>query len=286
MIGSKENVDGRCKDFKKRRYIQQNEFFRKKAKELTTLLDESKNFIKHHNLSCGMIGEEILRAYLSSSLTDKAKVSQGFIETDGKLSRQCDVIIYDCLNYAPLFSYGNIDIIPHESVFAVIEVKTSIDKKRFGKVLYDFKDLEENMRVSHKYLFLYDACKHSTIENYFYGKYVPQYNREQYQCLYDHDNYVNLPEVIVGLKQNVYLEKGHVQDCNRDMCGYIEYAEIDNAGKTVSCLAKFISDLYLDIGIEQKKGTIPSLYESSDDDEREDLMKELILRYGFGLFDF
>lgn len=233
-----------------------------------------------------MIGEEILRSFLSTILPKKAKVCQGFIEAKGHLSRQCDIIVYDNYNYAPIYSYGNIEVIPNDGVFAVIEVKANIDRKRFGEVLYAFKELTDEMGIIRKYLFLYEARKISTIESYFYGKYVPQYDRGAWPFLYDYDNYQNLPETIIGLTPNIYLSKELYQGYGRDMYGYVDYAVKDNSDKEISCLQKFIESLYNDIGIVQKENnTPPFLYDSQADDLREDEMKDMSINGGFGLFD-
>ena len=86
--------------------IRRNEFFRLKAKELINALDQAHAFIKEHNPSRGLIAESVLRDFLRSTLPEIAKVSQGFVERNGILSHQCDIILYDRIHYAPLCSYG------------------------------------------------------------------------------------------------------------------------------------------------------------------------------------
>ena len=89
--------------------IQLNEYYRLKAKELSLSFVQMHSLIKEHNLSRGLIGESILRCFLQKVLPDIAKVSQGFVECNGVLSHQCDIIIYDRIHYVPLYSYGEIE---------------------------------------------------------------------------------------------------------------------------------------------------------------------------------
>lgn len=161
-----------------RNEIRRNEFYRLKAKELKNALDQAHAFIKDHNLSRGLIAESVLRDFLRSTLPEIAKVSQGFIEKKGILSHQCDIIIYDRIHYAPLYSYGEIEIIPSQAVYAVIEVKSNIDARRFGKVLHDF-ELLRRLRCSEKFLFMYNGCQISTLKDYFYSPYIPKYGKEE-----------------------------------------------------------------------------------------------------------
>jgi hypothetical protein len=68
----------------------------------------------------------MLRAYLPP----KVGVGTGFIACGGtnpRQSPQCDIILFDALNNAPLYSSEAWSIYPIEMVYAVIEVKTSLN---------------------------------------------------------------------------------------------------------------------------------------------------------------
>ena len=134
--------------------IEHNQLYRKRLLELQNQLEQARCMIPNHMPSFGFVAEAILRNFLKTVLPQKVTIGQGFVEYDGELSNQCDIILYDAINYAPLYSFGEIVIVPQESVFAVIEVKTSINAKRFGETLFAFERLEQ-MRVRKKYLFLY-----------------------------------------------------------------------------------------------------------------------------------
>ena len=261
--------------------IQQNEFFRLRAKELSLSLAQMHTFIKGHNLSRGLIGESILRVFLREILPDIAKVSQGFVEYNGILSNQCDIIIYDRIHYAPLYSYGEIEIVPSRAVFAVIEVKTGITPKIFGDTLKAFEKLSQ-LRVMNKYLFIYEGCKVRRIKDYFFSKHVPSYGRENGDFLYDHDNYDSLPEAIISLSPDFYLEKGHYQDKSNDMKGYMSFSIIDNMDKEIACIQKFILDLLHNI-MSQDDQWIDFLNQYDNKVESDDDIKKLLVNEGFGL---
>ena len=265
--------------------IRRNEFFRLKAKELINALDQAHAFIKEHNLSRGLIAESVLRDFLRSTLPEIAKVSQGFVERNGILSHQCDIIIYDRIHYAPLYSYGEIEIIPSDAVYAIIEVKTNIDAKQFGKVLHDF-ELLYRLRVSQKFLFIYNGCQISTLKHYFYGPYVPKYDREEGEPLYDQGNYEAPPDAIVSLSPDYYLGKGHYQDDNRDMKGYMAYTTTDNTDNNIACIQKFVEQLRELISLPQKEKCDAFPFLQAEEGEKDDDLKIVAVKNGFGLVEF
>lgn len=237
-----ENVKMKTRDiekniFKRMKQIFQNEFFRLKSRELLFSLYQAQSIIQNHNLSRGLIAENILRSFLKTTLPKRIRISQGFIEYDGLLSPQCDIILYDCINYAPLYSYGDIDVIPNEAVLATIEVKSRINRKEFGKVLHVFEILQ-SMRVSHKYIFVYDCVQTKTIREYF------RYSSNR--ITYDYDNFNALPEAIVSLRPNFYLRQGHCYEkfSDTDMMGYVAYSVTDNSDKETSSIQAFIKDIF------------------------------------------
>ena len=124
---------------------------------------------------------------------------------------------------------------PHESVFAVIEVKTSIDAKRFGEALFAFERLEQ-IRVGNKYLFLYDGCKIETLRKYFFSNHTPIYGH----C-YDYDDYHSLPDAIISLNNDYFLAKASVETIDsRDKMGYMAFTTYDNSDKSIACLQEFV----------------------------------------------
>jgi hypothetical protein len=79
---------------------------------------------------------QLLRTYLPP----KIGIGTGFIVSGGdsaQQSPQCDIILYDSLNNAPLYKSDAWSIYPIEMVYGVIEVKTTLNKRElkgaFGK---------------------------------------------------------------------------------------------------------------------------------------------------------
>lgn len=81
-----------------------------------------------HSGEKGAATEEIWRMLLRRHLPARYKVDTGFIvDTAGTFSEQIDIIIFD-RQYSPLvFELGSRKIFPAESVYAVFEVKQTID---------------------------------------------------------------------------------------------------------------------------------------------------------------
>jgi hypothetical protein len=76
-----------------------------------------------HRGTAGGYREELLRALLRRTLAERYHVATGFI--DG-CNLQLDIIIYDRIDYAPLFRQGDLVVVPMDSVRAVLEVKTRL----------------------------------------------------------------------------------------------------------------------------------------------------------------
>lgn len=260
--------------------IEQNQLFRNRLFELQNKLEQARCMIPNHNPSFGFVAEAILRVFLKSVLPQKVTIGQGFVECDGELSYQCDIILYDAINYAPLYSCGEIVIVPYESVFAVIEVKTSIDAKRFGETLFAFDRLS-CLRVKNKFLFVYNGCKISTLHKHFFGKYVPTYGHG-----YDYNNFECLPDAIVSLNKedkDYYLAKGLVVTDSRDMMGYMSFKTYDNTDRSIACLQEFVNKLIEIVSPTIVKDTIPLLCDINEEDS--DALKTMKVNDGFGLFD-
>lgn len=92
------------------------------ASELAAL-SERVRYIISHGPTVGTYRENLLQNTLKKHLPERYHVATGFIFG---LSRQIDILIYDRVDYAPVFREGELVIVPPESVRAVIEVKTNL----------------------------------------------------------------------------------------------------------------------------------------------------------------
>lgn len=113
------------------------DYFTSMADEFYAKFNRINNLIgDKHWLSIGNYREEILRDFLKQYMPKRFSVGTGFIRcSDGKLSRQIDILIYDSVNYAPLFIDKDFVIITPEAVCAVIEVKSTLDSKELKDAL-------------------------------------------------------------------------------------------------------------------------------------------------------
>lgn len=89
-----------------------------------------------HCLEQGLANERILKRILKQYLPQKYSVTSGKImDYQGKLSNQIDIIIYDAFNFAPIYIDEDFGIIAYEAVYAIIEVKTTLDSKSLPQAI-------------------------------------------------------------------------------------------------------------------------------------------------------
>lgn len=96
--------------------------------EETLLARYRQTSLVHHAGDRGENREEILRDFLNQHLPKKYGVLKGEVITSvGGHSHSADVIVYDALN-APVLYSGRTAVVPIESVYGIIEVKSSLSK--------------------------------------------------------------------------------------------------------------------------------------------------------------
>ncbi|RRJ11235.1 hypothetical protein EIM04_06940 [Pseudomonas aeruginosa] len=86
-------------------------------------LSQRVRYIIDHGPTVGTYRENLLQNSLRKHLPERYHIATGFIYG---LKKQIDLLIYDRIDYAPLFREGDLVIVPQESVRAVIEVKTNL----------------------------------------------------------------------------------------------------------------------------------------------------------------
>lgn len=102
------------------------EFFARVEETLLARFREA-GFVSHPG-DKGDNREEILREFLQKHLPSKYGVLKGEVITgSGGHSHSADIVIYDALN-APVLYKANTAVIPVESVYGIIEVKSSLSK--------------------------------------------------------------------------------------------------------------------------------------------------------------
>ena len=216
-----------------------SQYFDHVTKQLHSKIAQAKVYITKHNPTTGALAEAVLREFLQEHLPGAVSVEQGFIITpDGGLSKQCDILIYDSHRYAPFYRAGDVVVVPAESVIALIEVKTSIDKARFHEVITYFQSFASLQFQARTYLFMFNAPQLETVRSHFFTYEHPGNYKE-----FDHDTYQYLPDVITGLYPSYHLEKGYVT-FDRDGMGYLSYFYEDQKGSAISALELFFVSVY------------------------------------------
>jgi len=225
-------------------------YYRLVGESLLNKLQQVRQFIKKHNPTIGLLTEEIPREFLKEHLPNSVSVEQGFVmDEKGNISKQCDILIYDSHNFAPLYRINDVVIIPSVSLIAIIEVKTSMTKEIFHDTINYFKSVSKFKFKSSAttYLFMYSSPTINSYTNYFHSY---QHTGDYKQ--FDFDTFQYLPDEIIGLKRSFHLKKALVT-YNSDMYGYDSWFMADAEGSEISALQTFFISVYDNIQEYKKK---------------------------------
>lgn len=117
-------------------------------KQMITKLITDKTIIEHPSIK-GDASELNWIDMLNNYLPKRYKVDKAFIlDSNGNLSEQMDIVIFD-QQYSPfLFHQDNAKYIPAESVYAVFEVKQTVNKKNIEYAGGKIKSVRRLRRTS------------------------------------------------------------------------------------------------------------------------------------------
>ncbi|NLN81171.1 MAG: hypothetical protein GX136_01300 [Clostridiales bacterium] len=111
------------------------------AKKLEIDYAEVTSHISHMG-ELGASREELLRDYIKNYLPEKFKVGRGIIlDSDGHQSRQQDFIIYDAFNSPAALLMDGLQVLPIESVYCTIEIKSTLNKTELAKCVENIKSV-------------------------------------------------------------------------------------------------------------------------------------------------
>lgn len=112
------------------------------AKKMQIDFEEVTENISHMG-ERGSSREEILLNYLKKYIPIKYEMNNGIvIDGTGQQSRQQDIVIYDAFNSPVLLNMQSTKMIPIESVFSVIEVKSSLNKTEMNKCVSNISSVK------------------------------------------------------------------------------------------------------------------------------------------------
>jgi hypothetical protein len=116
-------------------------FFQSVSRQMTEQIKLISNEILHSGMK-GDSGEEIILQFLKKYLPKKYTVTKGkIVDFSGNESKQIDILVYDAFNTIPFYDDGKTSIIPVENTYAVIEVKTTINKTKLFESLALFESV-------------------------------------------------------------------------------------------------------------------------------------------------
>lgn len=102
-----------------------------------------------HAPSKGAANEQAAKAFLKSRLPRTLDVSSGFlIDTNGGVSKQLDIIVYDAAKTPVLFESGDNRVIPIECAYAVIEVKTDLTLAALDLCVANMKSVKSLKKIA------------------------------------------------------------------------------------------------------------------------------------------
>ncbi len=113
------------------------------AKKMSIDYQEVTNHIEHMGLR-GSSRENILREYIKQLLPQKFAVGNGIItDVNGTQSKQQDFFVYDAFN-SPIFLHMESScIIPVESVYATVEVKSTLTKETLKQSIENIRSVKQ-----------------------------------------------------------------------------------------------------------------------------------------------
>ena len=119
-----------------------------KQEILRNILEESKKI--KHPVGNGDNSEGGWKGFLNNILPKKYGVDNGYvIDSEGNISEQIDVIIYDNLYSPYIMSSGSgVKYIPAESVYAIIEIKPTITKAYLEYANHKVETVKELKRTA------------------------------------------------------------------------------------------------------------------------------------------
>jgi hypothetical protein len=106
------------------------------------------NTLFQHQGLKGTGNETILRELLIRFIPKRYGVGTGVvIDRSGHQSKQCDIVIYDILQYPSLLNLTPVHLFPIDIVYATIEVKTTLSSEEASNAVANIRSVKELRRL-------------------------------------------------------------------------------------------------------------------------------------------
>jgi hypothetical protein len=87
--------------------------------------------------------EAIVRDWVREVVSGAFVVGRGVVlAADGRASKECDIIVYNAVEYGPLFVSGDIVVVSPESVRVVIQVKGTVSLDNLGDAISSLSSVD------------------------------------------------------------------------------------------------------------------------------------------------
>ena len=128
------------------------EYWKDVVRQMKRQSDAIRRDFAQHRPSAGDNREDSVEKFLKQHLPKRFGISTGFVFShNGGLSNQADLLIVDDQNNSPFYPDDRNQIWPVEAVYALIEVKTNLDRPEMEKAIAKgrrFKQLSRNFLVT------------------------------------------------------------------------------------------------------------------------------------------
>ena len=142
------------------------EYGRGIAREFRARRNRIRHFVTEHNLTSGTANEIILRDLLAGLSPRRYKVGQGFMcnpTQPNQVSKQCDILVYDQIDYPLVHFEGEVKVVWPESVRMVIEVKTHLNEERLENAIKNIRKVKQLRPLIMGLIFAFSSSRAKTI---------------------------------------------------------------------------------------------------------------------------
>ena len=140
------------------------QFFSRILQQLQTEVDLINSLVPH-NSTKGTLNEQSLHRILTSFLPSRYSIGSGLvIDSSGKRSRQVDLVVFDEFHMSKLFRTTSQVLFPVETVFACIEVKTSVNKADLNEIAQENRYIDQ---LEHSASFVNHISPSKSLPNVF-----------------------------------------------------------------------------------------------------------------------
>ncbi|WP_186077772.1 DUF6602 domain-containing protein [Burkholderia gladioli] len=123
--------------------------FRASTSKLKASLDEARAAVQHRTIK-GHLNEDAVANWIRPLLPGSVGVTTGeVIDSEGGRSRQVDVLLYDIATTSRFLSQGDVDVLPIESVYGAIEVKTYLNKAEIENAFENMKAIKALKKLAY-----------------------------------------------------------------------------------------------------------------------------------------